>query len=206
MARRVPRNAPCPCGSGKKYKLCCYGRDYKWVEADDGQVSRRVPLSKGTVEMLHDFFVRSHGREPGPHDRVFDGAPPLEWIEHQTIEAMKRAGKIYPALIYAHEKTGLLLSAANRDRNVRPVTLPTGTRPSTNTRGRQLPRLRIAASQRTTWPPRLRMVHKGVTDFPHISFPFSANFPWDVNSPVRRRSGSSASVEAVGRTGSVVGL
>jgi hypothetical protein len=24
---RVPRNAPCPCGSGKKYKLCCMGKD-----------------------------------------------------------------------------------------------------------------------------------------------------------------------------------
>ena len=24
---RVPRNAPCPCGSGKKYKLCCMRKD-----------------------------------------------------------------------------------------------------------------------------------------------------------------------------------
>lgn len=24
---RVPRNAPCPCGSGKKYKRCCAGRE-----------------------------------------------------------------------------------------------------------------------------------------------------------------------------------
>ena len=22
--KKIPRNAPCPCGSGKKYKLCCY--------------------------------------------------------------------------------------------------------------------------------------------------------------------------------------
>ena len=27
MARKkVSRNAPCPCGSGKKYKHCCYGK------------------------------------------------------------------------------------------------------------------------------------------------------------------------------------
>jgi hypothetical protein len=25
--RRVSRNAPCPCGSSKKYKHCCLGRD-----------------------------------------------------------------------------------------------------------------------------------------------------------------------------------
>ena len=26
MATTVPRNAPCPCGSGKKYKVCCLGK------------------------------------------------------------------------------------------------------------------------------------------------------------------------------------
>ena len=23
-AKKIPRNDPCPCGSGKKYKKCCY--------------------------------------------------------------------------------------------------------------------------------------------------------------------------------------
>ena len=23
VAKKIPRNAPCPCGSGKKYKHCC---------------------------------------------------------------------------------------------------------------------------------------------------------------------------------------
>jgi hypothetical protein len=31
--KRTPRNAPCPCGSGKKYKHCCYG---KGVEDNPG--------------------------------------------------------------------------------------------------------------------------------------------------------------------------
>lgn len=26
VGQRIPRNAPCPCGSGKKYKRCCAGR------------------------------------------------------------------------------------------------------------------------------------------------------------------------------------
>src|SRR5713226_5011787 len=25
--KQVSRNAPCPCGSGKKYKRCCFGRE-----------------------------------------------------------------------------------------------------------------------------------------------------------------------------------
>jgi hypothetical protein len=34
---RISRNAPCPCGSGKKYKPCCYG---KGVE-DEGEIQWR---------------------------------------------------------------------------------------------------------------------------------------------------------------------
>jgi uncharacterized protein len=26
---KVGRNDPCPCGSGKKYKDCCYWKDHK---------------------------------------------------------------------------------------------------------------------------------------------------------------------------------
>jgi hypothetical protein len=48
--RKVPRNAPCPCGTGKKYKHCCYGQD---VEDDLGLGSGRqqpqYPI--GTVAM-----------------------------------------------------------------------------------------------------------------------------------------------------------
>ena len=51
MARnRISRNDPCPCGSGTKYKHCCYG---KGVEDDLGLRSGRqqpqYPL--GTVAM-----------------------------------------------------------------------------------------------------------------------------------------------------------
>src|SRR5262249_11760646 len=53
------------------------------------------------------------GREPGPDDPVFFDMPPLEHVEHQTVEAMKKAG-IDPAIIYAYEKTGLLVSEQNQ--------------------------------------------------------------------------------------------
>ena len=25
--KKTPRNAPCPCGSGRKYKYCCLGKE-----------------------------------------------------------------------------------------------------------------------------------------------------------------------------------
>lgn len=27
MSKKAKRNDPCPCGSGKKYKKCCYSKD-----------------------------------------------------------------------------------------------------------------------------------------------------------------------------------
>jgi hypothetical protein len=36
--KKLSRNAPCPCGSGKKYKHCCWGKDF---EDDRGLGSAR---------------------------------------------------------------------------------------------------------------------------------------------------------------------
>ena len=36
--KKISRNAPCPCGSGKKYKKCCYGKDFGFEEDEAGNV------------------------------------------------------------------------------------------------------------------------------------------------------------------------
>ncbi len=111
MARILSRNAPCPFGSGKKYKQCCYRKDFDFVETEDGTIGRQVEMSqelREVVDGLFESFKERHGREPRPDDKLFEGASPLEHIEHFTVEAMKKAG-IDPALIYAYEKTSLLL-------------------------------------------------------------------------------------------------
>ena len=45
---RVPRNAPCPCGSGKKYKHCCLQkearRDLKSIEHDLHTLTLTLPF------------------------------------------------------------------------------------------------------------------------------------------------------------------
>ena len=48
--KRISRNDPCPCGSGKKYKHCCYRHG---VEDDLDLVSGRQQLQYpvGTVAM-----------------------------------------------------------------------------------------------------------------------------------------------------------
>jgi hypothetical protein len=113
--KRISRNAPCPCGSGKKYKHCCYGKGFEWQEDDQGTVYKAVPLSDEMREVLdqqRQKFIAKHGREPGPDDPIFFDAPPQEHIEHRMVEAMKKAG-LDPAFIYAFEKTGLVVTEDN---------------------------------------------------------------------------------------------
>jgi hypothetical protein len=115
MSIKLSRNAPCPCGSGKKYKHCCVHKAFDWVVMDDGCIARRVQVPEEAAagfEELRETYIAQHGREP---ERIFEGAPPLELMEHWTVEAMKKAG-VDPALIYAFEKTGLVLNDQNGDK------------------------------------------------------------------------------------------
>jgi hypothetical protein len=109
--KRISRNAPCPCGSGKKYKHCCYHKGFEWQEDDEGSISRSVPLPDEMADILErqrQKFLDAYGREPGPQDPVFFDAPPVEQVEFRTVQALKAAG-VDPAFIYAYEKTGGLL-------------------------------------------------------------------------------------------------
>ena len=113
---RLSRNARCPCGSGKKYKHCCYNKGFEWLEDEDGNIFKSISVSDELAEVVEEQqqkFIEKYGREPGPGDHVFFDAPPLEHVEHAMVEGMKQAG-LDPAFIYAFEKTGLLVTEANQ--------------------------------------------------------------------------------------------
>jgi hypothetical protein len=117
MARKkLSRNAPCPCGSGKKYKHCCYGKGFEWQADEEGRIFRSSPMSPEVAEILMEQrqrFVERYGREPGPDDPVFFDMPHPELVEHEMVQAMKAAG-LDPAFIYAFEKTGRLVTEQNQ--------------------------------------------------------------------------------------------
>ena len=48
--KKYPRNEPCPCRSGKKFKWCCLDKGFNWAQNEDGEVVRQVPLSDGARE------------------------------------------------------------------------------------------------------------------------------------------------------------
>lgn len=118
--RPFPRNERCPCGSGEKYKRCCFQKGFAYqVDDETGAVLRAVPLSKEARIELDDAlaaqrekFVAKFGREPGPDDPIFFDLDE-DKVRKDTADAMRAAG-ISPALIYAYEETGLIVTQENR--------------------------------------------------------------------------------------------
>ncbi len=114
--RKVSRNAPCPCGSGKKYKQCCLGKDFEWLEDDDGNIIKSIPMSDDLADLFDEqrqAYIAQHGHEPDPDDPLLPDMPHFEHVEHEMLEAMKKAG-INPAIIYATEKTGRIVTEDNQ--------------------------------------------------------------------------------------------
>lgn len=112
--RRVSRNDPCPCGSGKKYKRCCWKKDFQWTEDESGTVYREVPMPEDLADELGSFLDDrrdSAGGELDPEELLFPNMH-LEHAEHHMSQAMEAAG-IDPAIIYAFQKTGRIVSEEN---------------------------------------------------------------------------------------------
>jgi hypothetical protein len=117
MARKkLSGNAACPCGSGKKYKHCCWDKGFQWLQDDQGTVFRSTPMSAEVKEVLQGLrqeFIAKHGGEPGQDDPLFPDLPHPEHLEAMIVEDMKAAG-LDPAFVYAFEKTGLLVTQQNQ--------------------------------------------------------------------------------------------
>ena len=114
--KKLSRNAICPCGSGKKYKSCCWNKKFEWVE-EDANIFKSIPIADELKELIDEHreaFVRRHGREPRPNEPILKDLPHPEHLEHMMVEDMKKAG-INPAIIYAFTETGLLVTEENKD-------------------------------------------------------------------------------------------
>jgi hypothetical protein len=115
--RKVGRNEPCPCGSGKKYKECCYSKDFEWMKNGDGNYIRVIPMNNELKEVLikqHELFLSIFQREPKEDDPVFlmkylySDDDIDRYMFSKTKEAL-----IDPALFYAYKKTGKIITEEN---------------------------------------------------------------------------------------------
>lgn len=57
--KKVGRNQPCPCGSGRKYKLCCIAKDTQ-VENESTEAAKR--RSEDPFVTYPDAFTRAIDR------------------------------------------------------------------------------------------------------------------------------------------------
>jgi hypothetical protein len=48
----IPRNSPCPCGSGKKYKNCCFQKNFIEVPAGRKKVKFAMPGQEDITEQI----------------------------------------------------------------------------------------------------------------------------------------------------------
>ena len=112
---KVSRNDPCPCGSGRKYKRCCYAKAAPLVQGPDGELAHELPIGPELAEILQrqrEKFIARYGREPGPEDPIFFDAPSDDEYDAAVTTAMEQAG-VAPAVIYAFRKTGRIITQEN---------------------------------------------------------------------------------------------
>jgi hypothetical protein len=117
---KIGRNAPCPCGSGRKHKLCCMGKVFTWHAESDELFTQSFPIEGGLKDSIDDLratFVRHFGREPEGKDPLILSKYLLspEDIKRLTAEAMVKAG-IDEDKIYAYKKSGYLITDSSLDR------------------------------------------------------------------------------------------
>jgi hypothetical protein len=112
---KVSRNDPCPCGSGRKYKRCCYAKAAPLVQRPDGELAHELPIGPQMGEILQrqrEKFIARYGREPGPDDPIFVDVPPDDEYDAMVTNAMEQAG-VAPQVIYAFRKTGRIITEEN---------------------------------------------------------------------------------------------
>ncbi|HTP29495.1 MAG TPA: SEC-C domain-containing protein [Anaeromyxobacteraceae bacterium] len=125
MSKEYPRNQLCPCGSGKKYKICCAKKGFKFALDDQGNVERIVPMTRAAHEILEKqecAFRAKFGRERADDEPIFfdpeaDTPKPMCDLAkmRRDIGEVARTVGIRKELVYAINETGIILTSENRD-------------------------------------------------------------------------------------------
>ena len=88
MARKVQRNEPCPCGSGKKYKQCCMAKE-KSLGAGRSNRRRGIQIALGWVNSTYK-------------DEISDWVGDV-WLGTMSEEQRKGIASAHPAIRSIHD-------------------------------------------------------------------------------------------------------
>lgn len=92
MAEKAGRNDPCPCGSGKKYKQCCWNKDHAPVQKkkftakliSGGEMKSEGPSKGVSSSRGIDLMERTFGQAIQKADK--EGMPPMSPNPEEYIE------------------------------------------------------------------------------------------------------------------------
>lgn len=106
----IERNAPCLCGSGRKFKHCCLDELVAWRRAGQGLSATYVELDGGELIPLHDW--QGPLREDMPLVAELNPVT-AAWARNMLPDGASYADPAYRALLLDHLATiaGASLSA-----------------------------------------------------------------------------------------------
>lgn len=109
--RKIGRNEKCPCGSGKKYKQCCFHKDYDFFENSDGEIVKSIPINEPIVHDIlnkqENRFKDIFGRERLNGEPIFlDGLMLSEDDYKEKVVELLSSINVRPQIVYAFEKLG----------------------------------------------------------------------------------------------------
>jgi len=121
MGRKpFPRNERCPCGSGDKYKRCCFTKGFHYyIDEATGDVVRSVPVSSEARSVLEpalakqrEKFIAKFDREPGPDYPIFfcSDSRCVRWIVSDWRRRRARRGSGRPAAAAGEHKRGAVVA------------------------------------------------------------------------------------------------
>ena len=119
---RIGRNDPCPCGSGKKFKKCCYGKKQAEEETDPFHASAMSGVVPGKSQAKYPIGTVALY---GPYDQITtkivagvikrDGADPI--LERWMGTNIKDSPKVKRQMHEFFQKQGVK-SVVATDRNI----------------------------------------------------------------------------------------
>lgn len=120
MTKKIGRNAPCPCGSGKKFKKCCYGKDTFSQPKELQRVHHILPpyekIDYGKPVLDEKFFQRNTVHEISAPRLLYSSLlmPEVEAIASDISNQMMDRGLEEAKIIERTEDVKALIDIMNK--------------------------------------------------------------------------------------------